>query len=147
MKYDNSMHVFPFRFIWMAMMELDFKISSDELNRAVFHSKDLRTLYDSIRQIRLFRKSGDMADLGDETISGVSKDDRIIPLISLASFGWTLLTDKKDSPVRGYYCIRPQYLRLIEAAIQTPIRHRDFLSIRDYAAYLSDAACLPRDLV
>ena len=34
--YDASVHVFPFAFIWRAMLALDGKISSHELNRALF---------------------------------------------------------------------------------------------------------------
>lgn len=145
-KYHTSMRVFPFRFIWMAMLDLGLRISSDELNRAVFRVTDEDSLYPAIRKINAFRRSRALEELGDEIITGEGKNDRIIPWISMASFGWTLLMDKRESPVEGHYFVRGNCVRLLEAAVRTPVRHRDFPSVGAYAEYLSESACLPRDL-
>jgi hypothetical protein len=144
-KYDEKMKVFPFRFIWMAMLELDFRINSDELNRALFRVVDEDSLREAISKIREFRRTAQVGLLGEETHTKKGKDDRIIPFVSLASFGWSLITDKRESPIPGYYCIRPHCVRLLEAAILTPVRHREYQSVREYAEHLSEAACLPRD--
>ncbi len=145
-KYDQRMNVFPFRFIWMAMLDLDLRINSDELNRAVFHVTNEDSLHEAISKIRESRRTGNLNVLGEETITGKGKDDRVIPLVSLASFGWSLITDKRESPIEGYYSVRENCVRLLEAAILTPARHREFASVREYAEHLSEAACLPKDL-
>lgn len=145
-KYDERMKVFPFRFIWMALLDLDLRINSDELNRAVFRVTDEDSLHEAITKIREFRRTGDLNVLGEETLTGKGKDDRVIPLVSLASFGWSLITDKRESPIEGHYSVRENCVRLLEAAILTPVHHREFASVREYAEQLSEAACLPKDL-
>jgi hypothetical protein len=146
LKYAETMRVFPFRFIWQAMLELDLRISSDELNRAIFRVTDAPSLTEAIERIRQARRGGSLDDLGEETISDKRKDDRIIPWVSLASFGWTLLMDKKEGGLAGYYKVRDDCVRLLEAAIQTPAEHRVFESTGAYVQHVSRAACLPKDL-
>ena len=41
-RYDADLRVFPFQFIWRAMLALGGRISSDELNRAMFKVRDTR---------------------------------------------------------------------------------------------------------
>ena len=146
LKYADTMRVFPFRFVWQAMLELELRISSDELNRAIFRVTDAASLREAIEKIRQARRSGKPADLGEETISDKRKDDRIIPWVSLASFGWTLLMDKKEGGLTGYYRVRDDCVRLLEAAVQTPAEHRTFSSTAEYVRHVSRAACLPKDL-
>ena len=145
-KYDPSVRVFPFRAIWAAMLDLGLVLSSDELNRAIFKVTDDDSLARAIRAIDEARRSGRIDDLGQETIQGKGKNDRIIPFMSLASFGWTLIMDKRESPAEGYYHVRPEFAPILEVALATPARHREFPSVRAYAEYLGEAACLPKDV-
>jgi len=142
-RYHASMTVFPFRFIWQAMLSLDGKIDSDELNRAIFRVHNADALPTAIDSIRRYRRTGTLADLGGETISGASKNDRLIPVISLASFGWTLMNQKDHA---GYYTLKAGCSRLLEVAVSLPARHRDFGSVQDYVEAIASASCLPRDL-
>jgi hypothetical protein len=145
-KYDPSVRVFPFRAIWAAMLDLGLVLSSDELNRALFKVTDDDSLARAIRAIDEARRSGRIEDLGPEVVQGKAKNDRIIPWMSLASFGWTLITDKRESPVEGYYHVRPEFAPVLEAALAAPARHREFPSAKAYAEYLGEAACLPKDV-
>ncbi|MFO0829070.1 MAG: hypothetical protein U0572_13105 [Phycisphaerales bacterium] len=142
-RYHPSMTVFPFRFIWQAMLSLDGKINSDELNRAIFRVHNAAALPAAIDSIRRYRRTEDLTALGDETISGDAKNDRLIPVISLASFGWTLMNQKNKA---GYYTIKDGCSRLLEVAVSLPARHREFRSVRDYVDAIASSACLPRDL-
>lgn len=145
-KYDPSVRVFPFRAIWTAMLDLGLILSSDELNRALFKVTDDDSLARAIRAIHEARRSGRIDDLGSETIQGKGKNDRIIPWMSLASFGWTLIMDKRESPAEGYYHVRPEFITILEGALAAPARHREFSSVRAYAEYLGEAASLPKDV-
>ena len=87
-------------FIWRAMLALDNRINSDELNRGLFKVCDAAQLEECIAKIRQAREQNDLSILGDETITGDKKNDRIIPWVSLASFGWTLFPDKGNE---AYY--------------------------------------------
>lgn len=145
-KYDPSVEVFPNRFIWAAVLELGLCISSDELNRAIFKIKNEEQLREAIDRIRKFRQTGELDALGPETITEKAKNDRIIPVVSVASFGWTLLMDKGESPIAGHYCVRPGYERLLEAAVAVSYPHKDFPDVETYMRQISEAACLPQDL-
>lgn len=142
-RYHASMTVFPFRFIWQAMLSLDGRINSEELNRAIFRIRNVDMLPPAIESIRRYRRTENVTDLGDETITGANKNDRLIPVISLASFGWTLMNQKDNT---GYYTIKEGCSRLLEVAVSLPARHRDFNSVQDYVEAIASAACLPKDL-
>ena len=92
-RYDLSVKVFPFQFIWRAMLALDGRISSDELNRGLFRVKNDEDLEATIQAIRAARETEDVTGLGDEVVKGKAKNDRLIPWMSLASFGWTIFPD------------------------------------------------------
>ncbi|WP_421526374.1 hypothetical protein [Pseudomonas yamanorum] len=146
-KYDEEMVVFPFQFIWRAMLALDGKISSEELNRAMFKVKNEKDLQGAIIKISESRISGNTMDLGDEVITGKNKNDRIIPWISLASFGWTLFHDKRGGGEDGiYYRLPPSTISIIREASQIRHKHRNFASVENYIEYISRSACLPEDL-
>lgn len=145
-KYDSNMAVFPFQFIWRAMLALDGKISSDELNRALFRVRNEDDLVDAISKIAEIRRSGRIEDLGHEVITGDKKNDRIIPWISLASFGWTLFPDKRGSEDGNYYKLPDLTMGIIREAAQIRHKHRDFASVESYIEYVSRSACLPEDL-
>lgn len=144
--YDDSMVVFPFSYIWRAMLELDRRISSDEMNRAVMRVRDEAGLKTAVDAIKKYRESGDLGDLGPETVSGTSKNDRIIPWMSFASFGWTLIADKRDSETKQHYEIRPRTLPVIAEAARVRHPHREFTSTAAYVEHLSRCAALPKDM-
>lgn len=145
-KYDPIMRVFPNKFIWQAMLDVDLRVSSDELNRAIFRTRNENDLREAIEKIRTYRSSGDVNGLGAETITGHGKNDRIIPIVSIAGFGWTLIMDKDESPISGHYHIRPGCEKLIEAAVAVDWPHLEFDTVQDYMNRISQAACLPKDL-
>jgi len=146
MKYDPTVQVFPFQFIWRAMLRLDLRLSSDELNRAIFAVTNESELDIAIDNIRRARAGGGLSVLGPETITGSGKNDRIIPMMSVAAFGWTLILDKADSPVPGHYHVRPECVRLLETAAIVRMPHNEFPSVKAYLDRISEAACLPKDL-
>jgi hypothetical protein len=148
-KYAPTVSVFPFAFIWRAMLALDGKISSNELNRSVFKVQNEEELQASIQAIREARASSNPTFLGEETIVGKGKNDRIIPWVSLASFGWTLFPDKRSSEgVEGesYYELDTRTIQIIKEAAQVRHRHREFASTEEYIKYISECAALPKDL-
>lgn len=145
-KYADSVSVFPFSYIWRAMIALGGRISSDELNRSLFKVKNEDDLHTSIRTIGEARNRRDPLIMGEETISGRGKNDRIIPWVSLASFGWTLFPDKRTGDGEAYYELDPKTLPIIKEAAQVRHRHRDFQTVAEYARYISACAALPKDL-
>lgn len=145
-KYAGNVMVFPFAYIWRAMLALENRISSDELNRSLFKVVDDESLSQSIEAIRVARLREDPQSLGDETIVGPAKNDRIIPWVSLASFGWTLFPDKRDATNSQYYEIPSTSLSLIREAAAIRHRHIDFPSVNEYINHVAACAALPKDL-
>jgi hypothetical protein len=142
-KYDASVCAFPFSFLWRAMIALDGRITSDELNRALFRVIDEDGLHRCIALIKSSRASNDIESLGSETITGERKNDRIIPWVSLASFGWTLFSDKGEA---GCYQLDQRLAPLLKEAAAIRHRHRDFESVREYVTHVARCAALPKDL-
>jgi len=148
-KYAMTVCVFPFAFIWRAMLALDGRISSNELNRCLFKVKNESELNTAIRAIREARTSARIELLGEETLTGKGKNDRIIPWVSLASFGWTLFPDKRSahsSEDVGYYELDTQMIPIIKEAAQIRHRHREFATTEAYVEHISRCAALPKDL-
>lgn len=145
-KYAPAVTVFPFSFIWRAMLALDGRISSDELNRAIFKVTNEAGLLSAIAAIRKARETKSIASLGAETISGANKNDRIIPWLSLASFGWTLFPDKRGGEAGSHYELDPTTLPVIKQASRVRHRHREFASTEEYVEHVSNCAALPKDL-
>lgn len=144
--YPSEVEVFPFAFIWRAMLALDNRISSDELNRVIFKTNNEADLFLAIDQIREHReKSTDASLLGEETISGKAKNDRIIPWMSLASFGWLLIADKRESGGQ-WYEVRPSCRALLREAAQIRRTHHSFSSVGEYVEHISRAAAIPKDV-
>jgi hypothetical protein len=144
--YDSSVVVFPFSFIWRAMFALDCRISSGELNRAIFKVKNEEELQGAIDLVRRARAARDEGIMGEEIISGEKRNDRIIPWMSIASFGWTLIADKRSGDESGYYTIPKRTMPILKEASAIQHKHRTFGSKRDYVEYIARAACLPEDL-
>ena len=128
------------------MLALDRKISSDELNRAIFAANDEHELINAIQRIRTARSTGDIGALGQEVIRGTAKNDRIIPWMSLASFGWILFPDKRTGTDPEYYEIPSSTYYVIREAARIRHRHRSFVSVQQYVRYISRSAALPKDL-
>jgi hypothetical protein len=145
-RYDESMTVFPFSFIWKAMLTLGGRISSIELNRALFKVRNEEELDSAIEHIARWREKGDVSFLGDEVVTGHSNNDRIIPWMSLASFGWILFPDKRESEAGSVYEIPEETAPLLKEASRVRHRHRDFPSVQEYVEHISNCASLPRDL-
>lgn len=146
MAYAPDLEVFPFSFIWRAMLALDDKIRSPELNRVLFKVTNEDDLQQAIALIRQCRGQGlDDDALGSETETGDSKNDRLIPWISLASFGFLLFADKREGGGE-WYTIRPTAKELLREAAQIRRKHREFTTVADYVEHISDAACLPADV-
>jgi hypothetical protein len=143
-KYAETVDVFPFAFIWRAMLALDGRINSDELNRGLFKVRNADQLQDCIASIRRAREQKDLSILGDETIPDErAKNDRIIPWVSLASFGWTLFPDKGSD---NYYQLDVATLSVVREASRIKHTHKEFASVRDYIEHVSRCAALPKDL-
>jgi hypothetical protein len=145
-KYDESVSVFPFAFIWRAMIALDGRIASAELNRVLFRVVNEDDLATAIQKIYKWRQDGGPEDLlGPETITERAKNDRIIAWMALASFGWLLIADKRETG-GGWYQVRPKALGLLREASQIKRVHREFPSTPEYVNHISNAACLPKDV-
>lgn len=144
--YAEEFEVFPFSYIWRAMLALEDRITSDELNRALFKVSNEGELHAAIESIRVAREAGTIETMGDETITGARKDDRIIPWMSLASFGWTLINDKRADGADGAYRIPQRTRQLLSEASQLRHRHREFSSTEEYVRVISRSAALPKDL-
>lgn len=143
--YGLDVEVFPYAFIWRAMLALDGYITSDELNRAVFKVTNEQDLWDQVERIRDERAHEDIERLGPPVIGGTRANDRVGVWMSAASFGWSLITQKDEEPRVGTYAIRPQYERLLREASMVRHRHRDFPDVPRYVRYVSSRACLPKD--
>ena len=66
--------------------------------------------------------------------------------MSIASFGWTLIGDKKSGEETGYYKIPDRTLSLIKEAAAIRHKHREFATKEEYVEHVARAAALPRDL-
>lgn len=142
--FEANVIVFPFAFIWKAMLALEGWISTEELNRAIFKVKNQQELHSAIDSIREARIANDVTLLGDETVTGKGKNDRIIPWMSLASFGWTLIFDKDEGG--GVYRVKPGAIRLLREAAAIRHKYRTFASGQEYIEHVAKAAALPEDL-
>ena len=143
-RYAADVEVFPFQFIWRAMLSLDGRITMDELNRAIFKTRGEKDLADAITAIRTARASGNATAMGAEVESGSKKNDRIGVWMGWASFGWSLINGLKQSPDGVSYMISsPWALRTIQTAASIHRRHREFSTAREYVEYLSRCAGVP----
>lgn len=145
-RFHLSMEVFPFAFIWRAMLALGGRISSDELNRALFKVRNEDELLSAIERIAEARHAKDITSLGNEVITGQAKNDRIIPWMALASFGWVLFPDKRGHEESGYYELVEDTLDILRQASRMKRKHREFVSAAEYVEHVSRCAALPKDL-
>ena len=144
-RYPEDTKVFPFAYIWRAMLELGGRITSDELNRAIFHTKNELDLRCAIQRIRKARETGDTVSMGPEVVESSRKNDRVLVWMSWASFGWSLIGDKRTSG-GGAYEIMPRALPIIRDAASLLYDHKEFDNEAAYVSYVSDCAGVPVDL-
>jgi hypothetical protein len=76
-------------------------------------------------------------------ITGNAVNDRIIPWVALAGFGWTLIHDKSRDPQRTYYRVNPDASTIVSRAAALRHPHLDFDNTADYVEYVSGLAGLP----
>lgn len=145
-RFHESVEVFPFQFIWRAMLALDDRISSDELNRGMFKVTNEDDLTATIQKIKTARSANDVTLLGEEVVTGKAKNDRIIPWMSLASFGWAIFPDKRGSEDSSFYTLVPRTHHVVEEASRIRRKHRDFGATEEYVTHLSRCAALPGDV-
>ena len=148
--YDSKLRVFPFGFIWKAMLELDNELTTEELARELARTRNAAELDEAIERIREARESGSTVGLRDYPINPSKGEpviaDRFIPWMTLASFGWVLIRDKRYSETKDRYSIPPHMRQALKSALATPAKHRAFDSIGDYVEFISRRALLPPDL-
>lgn len=144
--YAQFVEVFPYAFLWRAMLALGGRISSDEMNRALFRVTNEDELNECISIIRKSREQGDAEFLGEETITVVNKNDRIIPWVAVGSFGWTLISDKSEDDERTWYRVRSNCVGLLRDAARVRHKHCDFESVPDYVEHIARLAAVPPDL-
>lgn len=142
-KYAESIIVFPFAFIWRAMLSLDGCITSDELNRGIFKVQNEDQLAACVTAIRSARARNNIELLGEETISDEKKNDRIISWVAMASFGWTLFPDKGAQEA---YRLDPITLSVVREAAMIRHRHKEFSTPHEYITHISNCAALPKDI-
>jgi hypothetical protein len=145
--YPMGTTAFPFAYVWRAMLALDGRITSEELNRAIFHATDDQGILAAVESIRLARQ-GNPAALGHEVAAGEDRNDRIGIWMARASFGWTLVSKKGADPQHpDHYCItEPWAARTLREVASARHRYCHFPSVRAYVEHLSDCAGLPLDL-
>lgn len=142
--YGPDVEAFPFAFIWRAMLALDGRISSEELNCGVFHAMSSDALEDVIQRIKAWRETGNRSFLLDPVVpAGAGQNDRLIPWMAWASFGWTLIQPKGRTQ---YYTIPPQALRILRNSAVVQRRHQEFSSESAYIEYIAASAGLPKDM-
>jgi hypothetical protein len=140
-EYAADVKVFPYAFIWRVMLAADDCVNSTELKCEVLRLRNEDDLADCVTRIREYRRTGDESAM--QAPIAVDKDDRLIPWMSLASFGWALIREKDTS---GYYRIDPPSRRTLERAAEVRRKHREFESEEDYLRHIEAAAALPEDL-
>ena len=142
--YPATIQVFPFQFIWRAMLALDERISSAELDRAMFVVEDEAGLEEAIRKIRRFRQTMVEDEMGPSNANG--DNEGIAAWMCWASFGWSVIPKRRQSD-NGYFTIPKGWpLRLLREAASIRNRHRTFGTTREYVEYLSASAGLPPDV-
>lgn len=142
-QYSDDNRSFPARFIWKAMLQLGGRLSSEEINRGIMKTKSEEDLEEVISRIKYSRNTQKSESIGDPVIpSGPGQNDRIIPWISLASFGFTFILDKRES-VSGDYEIRPGCLDMMNYACAYRPAFKEFEDVEKYVQHLSSAARLP----
>lgn len=144
-QYGPEVQANPFAYLWRAMLRLEDVISSEELNRGLFYATDEDTLTDAIDRIKRSRDDPMSGALQPEVETGARKNDRIIPIIAAASFGYCFMQDKRETG-GDYYRLRPETKRVVESAAMAQYPFREFSKVAEYVEYISTMAALPKDI-
>lgn len=148
-QYAHEVNVFPFTFIWRAMLALEGRITREELNRGLYNTKDEDELQAVIERIRLARVTGDVDSIGPRAIErgqdGNLTARRVRGWMAWASFGWTLIDDEAH-PDQGFTITKPWAREVLEQVAAARRKHRHFKSVPEYLEHLSAYAGLPADL-
>ncbi len=142
-KYSSEIEVFPFAFIWRAMIALGGRISREELNRGIYRTKNEADLISAIERIRFARIEGNIDVIGEPAFErgedGSLTARRVRGWMSWASFGWTLIADEQNSEV-GFQIASSWAEEILRDAAAVVRRHREFSSVGDYVEHLSHCA-------
>ena len=148
-KYTPEMVVFPFAFIWRAMLALDGRITREELNRGIYRARNEEDLVAAIERIRASRAGGAIEDIGEPAFErgadGALTNRRVRGWMSWASFGWTLIADERNAN-QGFCIAAPWAEEILRDAAAVRRRHRDFPTEGEYVEHLSRCAGVPPDL-
>lgn len=139
--YPADVRVFPYAFIWRVMLAAEGRVNSMELKCEVLRLKKEDDIPAAVSRILDYRRTGDPSAM--QAPIDVDKDDRLIPWMSLASFGWSLIREKDET---GYYQIDPPSLRTLERAADVRHKHREFTTDEAYLRHIESAAALPEDM-
>lgn len=146
-KYAPEMEVFPFAFIWRAMLALGGHINREELNRGIYSTKNEADLFAAIERIKSARAAGNIELIGEPAFErgedGSLTARRVRGWMSWASFGWTLISDETNSDM-GFRIAAPWAEEVLRDAAAVHRRHREFASVRDYVEHLSHCAGIPQ---
>lgn len=132
--YTQEVKVFPARFIWRAMLELD-GLSSDEIASEIMRTTDEQSLSEAIDRIRTARAGG--ATLRPRV---TDENDRVIPIINQASFGWLLIAKKGGQET--VYRFAKGMDRLAAAALSREPTAADWDSKEKYVRHIANGAML-----
>lgn len=142
-KYAAEMEVFPFTFIWRAMLSLGGRINREELNRGIYRTQNEADLIAAVERIRHARIEGDVDVIGEPAFErgedGSLTARRVRGWMSWASFGWTLISDEKNAE-EGFQITSPWAEEILRDAAAVRRSHRDFGSAGDYVEHLSRCA-------
>lgn len=144
-RYDPSVTARPFAYLWRAMLALDDVIDSDELNQGLFYATDEDSLTDCVARIRFERENPGSGALFAEVESGPRKNDRIVPIVAAGSFGYTFVQEKREVG-GGFYRLRPETRRVVEAASRADYPLLSFDDVPSYVEHISNMAALPKDV-
>lgn len=145
-KYAPEMVVFPFAFIWRAMLALDGRITREELNRGIYRTRNEDDLAAAIVRIRAARADGNVDAIGEPAFErgedGALTARRVRGWMSWASFGWTLVSDERNA-AEGFQVAAPWAEEVLRDAAAVRRRHREFADAREYVEHLSRCAGVP----
>jgi hypothetical protein len=141
-QYAPEVKVFPYTTIWRVMLLAGGRINSDELARVVLKITQESEVEPAAALILDARRQGNSALMGERV---TDDNDRIIPWMSLASFGWTLFRDKSDGDHPGFYEIPDSTLRIVERAAEIQRPHLEFGGEISYLKHIARAASVPTD--
>lgn len=139
-------NILPFICIWRALQALDGWLSTEELNRALFHVMTLEELEPALLRIAHARTTQDMTHLGTPAIPLDQATSHVHSWMSLASFGWTLCSPEYIGTDSWRYHVRPAMAGLLKRTVRRLPRTYPFSTVQAYVTYIANMAGVPEDL-